>query len=175
MLFCWCRCGSQKKKTSRLPWQLCNVYYCYNSPSLKGSDVWTVAPAQCQALSLSSTDYNAVQVSTELVFVLLSPPPPWEYCQTHLIAPTLEQLTQQSGLMMESTRWWNLTLWHVMWLRFQTTFCAGSWQVTWDFLLNLDNISSLHSPTWKIVWECKMILCLPAVNELTRQQTGCVW
>ena len=63
--------------------------------------------------------------------------------------------TKHSPLDVESTRWWNLTLWHMMWLRFQTTLCVGSWQATWDFLLNLDNISNLHSLTWKIVWECK--------------------
>ena len=61
--------------------------------------------AQCRALLslLSSTDCNAGQVYTQSgLFVLPSPPPPWEYCRTDLIAATLEQLSTNRTLELET-------------------------------------------------------------------------
>ena len=84
------RCGSQKKN-SGLPWKLCNVYYCYNSPSLKGSDVWTVAPvvlgSPSPGLIMMQSRPGQARPSRRL-FILPSPPPPWEYYQPDLIMPT---------------------------------------------------------------------------------------
>ena len=127
--------------------------------------------AQCRALLslLSSTDCNAGQVSTQSgLFVLPSPPPPWEYCRTDLIAATLEQLSTNRTLELE-TELSSLDEINKM-MEFDFMTCGLCFkrpchtEVTWDFLLNLDNISNLHSPAWKIVWECLMILCLQEGN-----------
>ena len=81
------------------------VYYCYNSPSLKGSDVWTVTPVpvpvpgspSSPALIVMQGRSSGSQDWDFLFSSLLPPPPPWEWCKPALIAPTLEQLTLQNS------------------------------------------------------------------------------